>query len=188
MDDTVGLLTIDTQFRQDVVHLASTELPSVDGSTVKAALRDITVAGYDIIGVIDDAANTDPEQLTLEWWKEHDVARRDIPAYLNAVRVPGEIRAIPRFVAACVVEMRARYGVLAKSEANILLVGQWYAKLCKQHCVRQSDVVRHRQLVLNCFFSETFDFEHANARYNAPYWLKALRGEVTQFTRQPVVS
>jgi len=176
LEEDVTRLNDDEVFREQVVQLASTELPSVDGSTVKAAVRDITVgSGYDISGVLEEAARTAVADLTPQWWQTRGVANVDIVQFAGANRVVGAVRPIPRFVAACVVELRARYGVMSSSDANVLVIQDRYIKLCKTHHVRQIDVARHRQLVINLFFSSYLDFDIAHARRRAPQWLLTMR-------------
>lgn len=184
--DDIDRLDRENRFRSDVFAIVATEMPCVDGSSVKAAVRDITCTeGYDICGVLEDLARTPPGNVDNAWWQTHGVTNTDIVQYANAQRIAGQPRPIPRFVAAVVVELRASRGVMQRTPANVLLIQDKYLRLCKLHRVRQADIVRHRQLVVNLYFSEYFDFDIGHARRRAPYWLRWLRGEITQFVDQP---
>lgn len=170
----------DTQFRSDVRTLAMGQMETSQGSTLAAALRDITLDGYDITGIVAELEHVPPPDD--DWWRVRNVPQCDRARLLQARCPPGPRRKLPRFVAACALEMRMKFGSCAPTSANALMAESWYEKVCKDRFVRQIDAAHHRQDVMNAFFGETFDFESASARRRAPRWLLWLRGEETTFT------
>ena len=176
-DELVSDLAADRRFREEVHDIAMGQMETSDGSTLNAALRDITAEGYDITGIVAELGHVPPPDDG--WWEARNVPVCDRVRIANSDCPPGPMRSLPRFVAACVCEMRSKFGVRAPSPANVLLVEAWYNKICKDRHVRQGDANHHRQLVLNAFFSDTFDFRFATARRRAPRWLLLMRGEVT---------
>lgn len=179
-DAIVRELEEDTQFREDVRMIAMGQMETSGGSTLGAALRDITLEGYDITGVVEELEHVPPPDD--RWWEARNVAPCDRFRYTQAVCPPGPSRRLPRFVAACACELRSKFGARAPTPANVMLAEAWYDKVCKDRHVRQGDANHHRQLVLNVFFSDTFDFHFATARRRAPQWLLWMRGEVTTHT------
>lgn len=179
--DACDDLEADTQFRRAVLQCVDEALPSTDGSAIKAVVRDIACTdGYDICGTLSDLARYDLDAVDKVFWEDRNISIQDTAAYLNADVLPNRTRTVPKFAAACVVTLKAKFGALERSNANFMVVQHAYLKLCKEHRVRQCDIVRHRQVVLNCFFGSNYDAQFAYARYNAPRWVKWLHGISTQ--------
>jgi hypothetical protein len=83
-----------------------------------------------------------------------------------------EAKIVPRFAAAVVVHMRSRFGVLAKTEANQLLVQRKYLEICREHRVRDTDAACHLQVVMNAYFTEDVLERLAKTRLRAPSWMR----------------
>lgn len=81
-------------------------------------------------------------------------------------------RIVPKFAAACALQLRCKLGSLANNEANVLLVQRKYLELCRRHKVRDVDVVLHQQFVLNATFTEGVLDEIATTRRRLPAWIK----------------
>lgn len=89
------------------------------------------------------------------------------------------IRAVrqPRFVAAAVIELRARLGRLPKREACHLVAERKYLEICRDRGLSQHDVALHQQYVLDMYFSENL-YEHLPlTRRRLPKWLQWLVNE-----------
>jgi len=88
----------------------------------------------------------------------------------------GALRVVPRFAAAVVLALRAKFGKLALNEANRLLVEREYLKTCRDLNVRNNDIELHRQFVANSYFMETVTDEVATVRTRLPKWLREAFG------------
>lgn len=86
----------------------------------------------------------------------------------------GPARIVPKFAAACVLHLRAKLGVLSKSEANVLLVQRKYLEVCRKHRVRDVDTVLHQGFVMNAMFTESVLDDIASSRRRLPAWIKFL--------------
>lgn len=158
-------------------------LPSYDGSVLTGVINQLVRQGYDINGYIDHISETAPTPAIREDFR---MAPTSAALADNVVAIQRPCRQ-SKFVLACVCELRAKIGVVEKNSANVLLVQSLYLKLCRDHRVRQTDVVLHRQYVINTFFRESFDDAPALARYNAPRWLVRLREWDKPVQRSPAV-
>ncbi len=146
-------------------------LPSYDGSVLAGVINQLVGQGYDVNGYISHIGVAQPTPaLRAEFGMSPAIAA--VAETMPDIQPP---RRQSKFVLACVCELRAKIGVVERSSANIMLVQSLYLKLCRDHRVRQVDVVLHRQHVINAFFRNSFDDPAALARYNAPRWLLMLR-------------
>lgn len=91
---------------------------------------------------------------------------------------PHEARVVPKFAAALVTAMRAKFGKLSPSEANRLLIEREYLKVCRDVHVRNVDIEMHRQFVVNAFFTEGITDQLATTRTRLPKWLREAFGSV----------
>lgn len=89
-----------------------------------------------------------------------------------AKKVVAPARVVPKFAAAVTLHIKAKLGVLAKTEANLLLVQRKYLEVCRDHRVRDVDVVSHMQFVQNAYFTEDVLERLAKTRLRAPAWLR----------------
>lgn len=94
----------------------------------------------------------------------------------KAVGDHNRVRIVPRFVASMVFAMRAKFGRLASTEANRLLIIREYLRVCRDACVRHSDIAHHEQFVINTYFNESLTEEVATVRVRLPRWLRAAFG------------
>ncbi len=158
-------------------------LPSYDGSVLAGVINQLVGQGYDVNGYISHVGMSQPTQaLRAEFGMSPAIAA--VAEALPDIQPP---RRQSKFVLACVCELRAKIGVVERNSANVMLVQSLYLKLCRDHRVRQVDVVLHRQHVINTFFRSSFDDPAALARYNAPRWLLALRDWDQPVQRTPAV-
>jgi len=193
LDDNVAKLHAEETMRAAVRHeMLDGDLPCDDGSTLAGVKRELTcVNGYDVAGVLADRRRVPADQRDVAWYAKRGVAADRIMDFENpevsgpAVRI-GHV--LPRFVAACTLELRSKFGSLAPTDANKLLVEKTYLKLCKQHGVRQHDIAHHRQAVLTCFFTDTGEDAFVAARFTAPKWLLWLWGGSLRTTTGPQVA
>lgn len=114
-----------------------------------------------------------------EWdaiFEERSISVHDPPEVVvyKLKQTPTPARVVPRFAAAVTLHVKAKLGVLAKTEANILLVQRKYLEVCRDHGVRDIDTVSHLQFVLNAYFTEDVLERLAKTRLRAPAWLRVF--------------
>jgi len=95
---------------------------------------------------------------------------------LQEPKIDGRLRLVPKFVAAVVVALRSKFGMMAFTEANRLLIEREYLKTCRESNVRHCDIDMHRQTVINTYFNETLMDEIATVRVRLPAWLRRAFG------------
>jgi hypothetical protein len=174
LSDNLDNLDADTRFRKEICTEISSGMHTGSDSVLSCTLMELTFEGHDVVGALTAEKVGEPDA----WFVERKVM--PILPFIRAHRIIERPRKpLAKFAAACVVELRSKFGVLSSTSANHMLIQKCYLKLCRDHHVRQTDVALHRQVVLNHFFSETDDIGFAFARYNAPRWLKWIRGELT---------
>ncbi len=182
-------LNEEKQIRLKIHEELMSELPSDGGSTLAGVKRELACDyGYDVCGIVEEYRQTDPATITTQWWDDRHVPVQRRGDYIKAAWVPPrpQVRLVPKLVAACVLELRCKYGVLSTDSANVMLIEKEYLKLCKRHRVRQFDIAKHRQFVLNVFFSDTGEYDVSLARARVPNWLKWMRSDLS-VTRAPSV-
>jgi len=86
------------------------------------------------------------------------------------------VRVVPRFAAACVTCLRAKFGRLQPTEANLLLIEREYLRVLRETSVRNADIVAHQQYVMNTFFNEDALDRTALVRARLPRWLREAFG------------
>jgi hypothetical protein len=89
-----------------------------------------------------------------------------------------QVRVVPKFSAAVVLCLRAKFGNLTPTEPNRLLIEREYLKVCREGAVRNVDIIAHQQCVLNAFFTEGVLDEQCTVRTRAPRWLREAFGVV----------
>jgi len=92
---------------------------------------------------------------------------------------------VPKFAAAMVLCLRAKFGNLNLTEANRLLIEREYLRVCRESTVRNCDIVVHQQCVMNAFFTEGVHEELCTVRARLPRWLREAFGSVPKV--QPCV-
>lgn len=101
-----------------------------------------------------------------------------VPPQAEPAPKPAAPRAliVPRFTAALVVALRAKFGRLPINEANRLLIEREYLKVCRDMNVRHVDIEYHRQFVINAYFNESVTDHLATVRVRLPRWLRSAFG------------
>lgn len=89
-----------------------------------------------------------------------------------------DVRVIPKFTAAVVLCLRAKFGNLGCNDANRLLIEREYLRITREATVRNVDIVAHQQWVLNTYFNEGVMEELATVRTRVPRWLREAFGSV----------
>jgi len=126
--------------------------------------------GYDLgnLGTIRKA-NLGVKRTYAEW-----------DAYFESIGVDplktmeGRAQIVPKFAAACALHLRAKLGALSNNEANVLLVQRKYLEICREHGVRDVDIVLHQGFVLNAVFTESVLDDISSSRRRLPAWMKFL--------------
>ncbi len=88
--------------------------------------------------------------------------------------IDNRARIVPKFAAAVVLHLKAKFGALSMDDANVMLIQRDYLKVCREHKVRDVDIASHRQHVLNAYFTEGVLEELALTRTRAPRWMRLL--------------
>jgi len=96
----------------------------------------------------------------------------------NNTEQPTQVRVVPKFAASVVLCLRAKFGNLALTEANRLLIEREYLKVCRESTVRNVDSVAHQQCIMNAYFTEGVLDEQCTVRARAPRWLREAFGSV----------
>lgn len=115
---------------------------------------------------------------TFKQWEElfeaNNFTERTPREVILAVVADGrdDVKIVPRFAAAVVVHMRSKFGILAKTEANQLLVQRKYLEICREHRVRDANIACHLQAVMNAYFTEDVLERLAKTRLRAPRWMR----------------
>lgn len=89
-----------------------------------------------------------------------------------------KVKLVPRFAAAMVIRLRAKFGRLPLDNANRLLIEREYLRVCREGSVRDVDTVMHAQHVYNAYFNEGVLDQVGTARHRAPGWLRRAFGLV----------
>lgn len=108
------------------------------------------------------------------------------PAQIETARGQRSVLLIPRFVAASIVSLKAKFGALELREDNVLLIQREYLRVSRDANVRACDVELHRQHVINGFFSEDVLNKLGTVRTRIPSWMRAAYGR-TATTAGPIV-
>jgi len=162
----VGNYRQDCEIREEIrKEMRVTHGYSKHPSCLETVLHDICDTGYFISRCHDDDAD--------------DAFEPECPNPVTRGRVlraatTQPARVIPKFAAAVVVHLRARLGVLARTDANLLLIQRKYLEVCREHGVRDVDVASHLQFVLNAFFTEDVFERVAKTRLRAPRWMRVF--------------
>lgn len=131
--------------------------------------------GYDLSD-LDLVSKFEKLRMTNKEWDalllEHGVTVEYLETKIAQKHTTAKI--IPKFAAACVLQIRAKLGVLANNEANVLLVQRKYLELTRHHKVRDVDIVLHQQFVINAVFTEGVLDDTASVRRRLPRWIKWL--------------
>jgi hypothetical protein len=140
-------------------HMAFDAAGDHDG--VLTAIQDVyQTEGYDLGGESRNAATV-----------PFGAARQSLPMVVRA-SVDHRLQVYPRFAAACALALRARLGILSKTDANLLLVQREYLIICRRRGVRQHDIVSHQLHVMNAVFNEGVLDRVALTRRRIPRWLR----------------
>jgi predicted NodU family carbamoyl transferase len=94
------------------------------------------------------------------------------------LETPLVVRVAPKFAAALVLTLRAKFGNLSPTEANRLLIEREYLRVCREGCVRNVDIVTHQQCVMNAFFTEGVLDQLCTTRTRCPQWMREAFGIV----------
>lgn len=97
---------------------------------------------------------------------------------MSHVQAPSTAMVVPKFAAAVVLCLRAKFGNLQLTDANRLLIEREYLKVCRENSVRNVDVVMHQQCILNAYFMEGVMEEVCTVRTRVPRWLREAFGSV----------
>nr|WRQ65281.1 hypothetical protein [Tolivirales sp.] len=92
----------------------------------------------------------------------------------KVVKHRGRVQLVPAFISAVTMALKSKFGHMAASEANRLLIEREYLKICREATVRHVDIAHHRQFVINTFFNETLMDEVALSRPRMPAWVRRL--------------
>jgi len=141
-----------------------------------AVISTFNETGYDLANV---RSKLDAVRHLRKTEKDWDSFFRDLGVDpLMQLEEHKEVRVVPKFAAAMVLNMRARFGNLPNNEANRLLIEREYLRVCREGFVRDCDIVAHSQCVYNAFFSEGVLDQLATVRVRAPRWLREAFGNV----------
>lgn len=146
-------------------------------SCITSAIDDVLVdAGYDLTdGGSIRKANLGVTRTIAEWDAYFLSLGITVLQYYDAIERDSRrkrAQIVPKFAAACALQLRCKLGSLVNNEANILLVQRKYLELCRRHGVRDVDVVLHQQFVINATFTEGVLDEIATIRRRLPAWVK----------------
>ncbi len=86
------------------------------------------------------------------------------------------VKLVPRFAAAVVVSLVAKFGRLGYNEANRLLIEREYLAVCRAAHVRNTDVAFHLMHVINAYFNEDVPYQLPTVRQRVPAWLRRAFG------------
>jgi hypothetical protein len=91
-------------------------------------------------------------------------------------QAPTTVKISPRFIAASVLQLRARLSRQGLNEANRQCVDMEYSRITRDGSVRACIIDAHRQHVINAFFTESDSERVATARARMPGWVKRALG------------
>lgn len=92
----------------------------------------------------------------------------------TSVLKPTPVRVVPKFVAGVSLAIRAKIGTVSNTPANHLIVENTYIRMCREHNVRDVDIIAHKDFVLNCVFTERLFSHVSQSRRTLPSWLSSL--------------
>jgi hypothetical protein len=183
-DEEIDEINLDAEIRDAVREEMTRHDAATDRSVVEVVATSVyEETGYDLTHKEKDACTLLEESCATSTIIVGDVAC-PIEGMRDVVMAPTErcevtddhVKVVPRFAAAMVVCMRAKFGWLVLNEANRLLIEREYLRVCREGHVRQKDVVHHAQIVLNTYFGEGVLDHVATSRSRVPAWLRKALG------------
>jgi hypothetical protein len=165
--DTITLVHRDEEIRTATREAMRERIGySVGGSSIAACISAIKIDdGYDLC--INEPWYMKPGvRMTEKKW--------DALLSGNCVPKPSPVCVVPKFVASVSLAIRAKIGTVSNTAANHLIVENTYIRLCREHNVRDVDIIAHKDFVLNCVFTERLFSEVSQSRRSLPQWLKLL--------------
>lgn len=174
LDDMVDEASLRDEVRDAMVsHVDQHGKSSVES----AVINTFNETGYDLANLRSKVDAVKHTRKTEEDWESffHDLGVDPLVMLLEEHK---EVRVVPKFAAAMVLNMRARFGNLPNNEANRLLIEREYLRVCREGFVRDCDIVAHSQCVYNSFFGEGVLDQLATTRVRAPRWLREAFGHV----------
>lgn len=163
---------------RDQIRVCMTEHSSGNGKAgiTEAVHQTFVDTGYDLASMNDKMVLLKMERHTFQEWEEIFALQQMDALTLENHITHTEVRVVPRFAAACVITLRAKFGNLCNNDANVLLIQREYLRACREGGVRNCDTVSHQQYVMNAYFSEGILEHIGTVRTRAPSWLRAAFG------------
>jgi hypothetical protein len=157
--------------QQMLYHTSGTGLKGV-----KSAMSEVySQVGYDLTTNEESFAELCKDRHTVGEW-DAIFAKYGLDPCTYSAPTPTEVKVVPKFAAACVLALKAKFGHIHRTEANRILIQTEYLKMCREGNVRNCDIASHRQHVLNAFFTEEVMERVGLVRTRVPGWLRKLFG------------
>lgn len=170
--DLIADFEADNKFRSEVRQcMMEVRGMAADTNLVEAAIIETVAKDNVLIGGIDHVrkANAGVARTFKQWHAYEKSVGVDLVS--GALKSKPAVK-VPRFAAACTLELRSRLGRMEPTEANILLAERKYNEICRKRGVHTADAQRHLAHVLNALFTEDVLEVVASTRRRAPRWLR----------------
>lgn len=168
----------EARLRDEIREAMVQHTDGVGTASVTTCMKEIfNESSYDMsnyTSVVDELVMSHQDPIDVEQ-QLNELGLTATPQYIHPTNTAV---VVPKFSAAVVLCLRAKFGNLVYSEANRLLIEREYLRVCQAASVRNVDIIMHQQCTINTYFTEGVMEEVCTVRTRVPRWLREAFGSV----------